>query len=58
MDGMQHVAIAERVESLALGLKSVNPSNVQEPRTAFGVARGVVGVRGTVEVDGFPSVVV
>lgn len=55
---MQHVAIAERVESLALGLKSVNPGNVQEPRTAFGVARGVVGVRGTVEVDGFPSVVV
>ncbi len=41
-----------------LELKSVNPGNVQEPRTAFDSAPGVVGVRGTVEVDGFPGVVV
>ncbi len=44
--------------SLTLELKSVNPGNVQEPRTAFDSAPGVVGVRGTVEVDGFPGVVV
>jgi len=44
--------------SLALELKSVNPGNVQKPRTAFDSAPGVVGVRGAVEVDEFPGVVV
>ena len=44
--------------SLTLELNSVNLGNVQEPRTAFDSAPGVVGVRGTVEVDGFPGVVV
>jgi hypothetical protein len=44
--------------SLTLKLNSVNLGNVQELRTAFDSSPGVVGVRGTVEVDGFPGVVV